>query len=163
VRRALIGVVLVALLTAGVALAGSVNGTWVGKLPFVQGPEVSAQERIPTSAFPSAKLVVATGSVVAEFSGLTQAAHDAANARATCTMRFRFADVKDGWRLYPQGGRPRIVGTSTGGMPEFSPCQTPSGGMLRLRAAGAKLKVEFTTLYQADQPFAVTFRGYLRR
>ena len=147
-------VVLCALAAAAAARADGTAGTWVGKLLIPQEPE------IPTSAYPSTRLVVTASAVQARFSGLTQAAHDSPTARATCSIALRFVRIEAGWRLY-RPGRPRLVGTSTGGMPEFSPCQTPSGGLLRLRPAGTKLKVEFTTFYRASDPFAASFRGYL--
>jgi len=143
-----------ALVAAAAALADATTGTWTGKLVIPQEPE------IPSSAYPSTRLVVGAATVQSRFSGLTQAAHDPPAARATCAMTFRFARVADGWRLYRQG-RPQLVGTSSGGMPEFSPCQTPSGGMLRIRPAAGKLKVEFTTFYRASEPYTASFRGYL--
>lgn len=143
-----------ALAVTAAALADATAGTWAGKLVMPQEPE------IPSSAYPSARLAVGASAGQARFSGLTQAAHDAPTARATCAISLRFVRAADGWRLY-RPGRPQLVGTSTGGMPEFSPCQTPSGGMFRVRAAAGKLKVEFTNFYRADEQFAASFRGYL--
>ena len=148
--------VVVSALAVATAFADATAGTWVGKLVMPQEPE------IPTSAYPATRLVVGASTAQGRFSGLTQAAHDAPTARSTCAMSFRFVRAADGWRLYRQG-RPQLVGTSTGGMPEFSPCQNPSGGMLRVRPAAGKLKVEFTTFYRASEPFAASFRGYLHR
>ena len=107
--------------------ADSANGTWTGKLVAPQGSDVPGNERIPTSAFPSAKLIVGAASITAQFSGHTLAAHDAPNAQSTCSMQFRFNSVTDGWRLYTQIGRGRVVGASTGGVPDLSPCFNAPG------------------------------------
>jgi hypothetical protein len=148
---------LAALSAAGIAHAASPLGTWVGTARDVREPG------IPRSAYPSGKLTVGSTTVVAEFSGRTQAAHDAPNATSTCRMVFRFVKVDTGWRIYRQAGRMRIIGPSTGGPPDLSPCFSPTGNALRVRPAGSKLKAEFTSFYRAGEPFEASLVGYYHR
>lgn len=153
-RRALAGVVVLVLgTTAGPVLAG-VNGTWSGR--FISPEEVG---NIPTSAYPTAKVVVGPASTTAQFSGRTQAAHDPETAMSTCSMRFRFSGAlsSDGWRVYEQIGKVVLGGSLSGGMPDLSACQRndPSGRshvVVRLRPAGAKLKAEFGVRFGQKAP-----------
>jgi hypothetical protein len=81
-------------------------------------------------------------------------------------MRFRFLKVEDGWRYYLTHERSRLIGSSTGGMPDLSPCVAPPDpdAYLRLRPAGPKLKVEYTFGWRPDrEPFGAAGRAYLHR
>jgi hypothetical protein len=167
VRRALAGMVVVALAAAGPVLAGGVNGAWSGR--FITPQEVG---NIPTSAYPTAKLVVTPSSIVAQFTGRTMAAHDPETAISTCSIRFRFNATlsSDEWRLYEEVGKPALSGSVSGGMPDMAACQfhDPSGSfhvVLRVRPAGARLKAEVGQLRVRDK--ALEFGpgwllGYLR-
>ena len=137
-------------------LAGSVNGIWSGR--FVIPQEAG---NIPTSAYPTAKLVVGAASVSGEFHGKTMAAHDPESAVSTCSMRFRFnpALSSDGWRVYEEIGKPVISGSGAaiGGMPDLAPCgqYVPDGSsrvILRLRPAGTKLKAQFGQRFGKGEP-----------
>jgi hypothetical protein len=143
-RRALAGIVVLALgATAGSALGG-VNGSWSGR--FITPQEIG---NIPTSAYPITKLVVGPAAITVQVSGKTLAAHDPETAMSTCVMRFRFSSAlsSGGWRLYQQFVKPVLSGSVSGGAPEFSACgYDPSGEsrvVLRVRPAGSKLKAEF--------------------
>lgn len=166
-RRALAASVVLALTVAGPVLAGGVNGRWSGR--FIIPQEVG---NIPASAYPTAKLVVGPALITAQFSGKTQAAHDPETARVTCSMRYRFngALSADGWRVYQAIGKPTLVGSVSGGMPEFSSCQGYDHSgltrvVLRVRPAGDKLKAEFGMRVRQKAPeFGPGgFRGYLHR
>lgn len=164
-KRTLAGIVVLILgATAGPVLAG-VNGTWSGR--FISPQEVG---NIPTSAYPTAKLVVGAASLTARFSGRTQAAHDPETAISTCSMQFRFRSAlsSDGWRVYEQVGKVVLGGSVSGGMPDLSACQgnDPSGAshvIVRLRPAGGKLKAEFGLRFGQKGPeFGPgSLRGYL--
>lgn len=164
-RRVLLGTMIFALAAAGSALAGSVNGTWVGRM-------INPQEigNIPTSAYPTAKLTVGPATISAAFHGRTQAAHDPESATSSCTMRFRFngALSADGWRVYEEVGKPVLTGSVSGGQPDLSGCfyHVASGQsrvVLRVRPAGAKLKAEFGERFgqQAPEFGGGYVRGYL--
>ena len=155
--RGLVAVVVVAAVgaIAGSALAG-VNGTWSGR--FIIPQEVG---NIPSSAYPTATLVVTAASVSAEFHGKTMAAHDPENAVSTCSMRFRFSGAlsSDGWRIYAEVGKPVISGSGAagGGMPDLAECfQHDPGGhslvILRVRPAGTKLKAQFGQRFGKREP-----------
>jgi hypothetical protein len=116
---------------------------------FITPQEVG---NIPSSAYPTAKLVVTAASVSAEFHGKTQAAHDPENAVSTCSMRFHFNSAlsSDGWRVYEEVGKPVISGSGAakGGMPDLAPCfqyvpDWSSRVVLMVRPAGTKLKAQF--------------------
>jgi len=166
-RLALMGTVTLALAAVGSALAGGVNGTWSGRM--IDPQEIG---NIPTSAYPTAKLTVGPATITAVFHGRTQAAHDAESATSTCMMRFRIntALSSNGWRVYEEIGKPALVGTSTGGLPDMSGCfyHVPSGQprvVLRLRPAAAKLKAEFGgRVGQKPPEFGGSYlRGYLAK
>jgi hypothetical protein len=155
--RGLIAVSVVAAVgvAAGSALAG-VNGTWSGR--FIIPQEVG---NVPSSAYPTAKLVVSAASVSAEFHGKTMAAHDPESAVSTCSMRFRFRRALSaaGWRIYEEVGKPVISGSGAagGGMPDLSECfqHDPSGDsrvVLRVRSAGTKLKAQFGLRFGEREP-----------
>jgi hypothetical protein len=58
------------------------------------------------------------------------------------------------------------AGPASGGAPDLSPCSPPFDpkGYLRLRPAGAKLKVEYTYEIRPDRrPYVAASRGYLHR
>jgi hypothetical protein len=148
-------------LTVQAAMAASmgISGTWHGRLIYPQ--EVG---NIPTSAYPTVKFTVAARSLVAEFHGRTQAAHDAENAVSTCRITYRQGIDSSGWRIYVQSGKPVIVGASSGGPPDLSPCIALRGGAARVRPAGASLLAETTTAYRAGEDFGPgKLRGFLRR
>jgi hypothetical protein len=161
----LAGIVLLVLgVTAGPVLAG-VNGTWSGR--FISPQEVG---NIPTSAYPTAKVIVGAASLTAQFSGRTQAAHDPETAMSTCSMQFRFRSAlsSDGWRVYEQVGKVVLGGSVSGGAPDLSACQgnDPSGAsrvVVRLRPAGDKLRAEFGLRVGQKAPeFGLgSLRGYL--
>lgn len=161
---ALFGTMVVALAAAGSTLAGGVNGTWTGRLIIPQ--EIG---NIPTSAYPTAKLVVGPATVSATFHGRTQAAHDPESATSTCTMRLRFraALSSDGWRVYENVGKPTLAGSVSGGPPDMSPCfywstDGKSRVLLRVRPAGNKLKAEFGEFEGREPVFGAGYlRGYL--
>ena len=157
--RLLLGLVAVVATSASVAHAATPAGIWQGRFVY---PMESGN--IPTSAYPTATLTIATSSVKARFHGRTQAAHDALTATSTCAMTFRFREDADGWRLYTQVGRASLVGSSTGGMPDLSPCQGIRGA-LRLRSAGAtKIVAEYVSDYRPDDGFGEgRLRGFLHR
>jgi hypothetical protein len=156
----LLGAAILALSATAAALATGVNGTWQGR--FIYPQEIG---NIPASAYPTAKLVVGSVRIHASFTGRTQAAHDPENATSTCSMQFRFRQTTDGWRLYRQVGKAELVGSSSGGVPDLSPCSSGSGGALRVRSVSArKLTAEFTSPYRADEGFgAGRFRALLQR
>ncbi len=152
--RAFAGVVVLALWTAAPALAGGVNGIWSGR--FIYPQEVG---NVPTSAYPTANVVVGPASMTARFSGKTMAAHDPETAISTCSMRLRFSDAlsSDGWRVYELVGKPVLGGSASGGMPDMSACQSydPSGVsrvVVRVRPAGSKLKAEFGSRVRQKTP-----------
>lgn len=162
--RASVGVVgLVALVLASVALAAGVNGTWSGRM--IDREEIA--NGWPASYWSPTTLVVTGASVVATSEGKTMASHDSPTATSSCSMRFRFASVADGWRLYRQsGGRPKLTaGSTSGGYPEGSLCSmsSPSGAALRVRRAGAKLKAEYTSFYRLGREFEPQVGGFLER
>ena len=113
---------------------------------------------IPTSAYPTAKVVVSPASITAQFSGRTIAAHDPETAMSTCSMRFRLnaALSSDGWRLYEEVGKPVLSGSVSGGMPDMAACgfHDPSGSshvVVRVRPAGGKLKADVGQLRVRDK------------
>lgn len=151
-------------IVAGTAWAAGPTGTWSGRI--FDHEEVA--NGWPVSYWSPTTLVVTGATVVATSEGKTMAAHDAPTARSSCSMRFRFAGARDGWRVYVQtGGRPRLTGGSTaGGYPEGSLCAAsgPSGSALRIRPAGSKLKAEFTGFYGGeDSSFSSKVSGFLKR
>jgi hypothetical protein len=142
------------------ALAGT-TGTWSGRLIDPGEPEV------PSSAYAHGSLVVGATAATARFTNHTLAAHDSPSATSTCSMKFRYTKTAAGWRYYAEVGRPVLVpgSTTTGGMPDLSMCSytiVSGGAGIRIRAAGAKLRVEFNQTYGArwDDP---ALRGYLTR
>jgi hypothetical protein len=153
------------------AWAGSVNGTWKGRLldPQLTGPDVPRPERAPIRDFPIATLVLGSAKAELRSEGVTMATHDSPSAVSSCTMRFRFATLQDGWRVYRQAGHAQLGGSVSGGAPALSACAGVGtrGGALRVHAAGAKLKVEFVGLYQpaegAENWKGWPLRGYLTR
>ena len=161
---ALVSTTVVALAAAGSVLAGGVTGTWNGRLIIPQ--EVG---NVPTSAYPTAKLVVGPGTIVATFHGRTQAAHDPESATSTCTMRLRFraAMSSDDWRVYENVSKPTLAGSVSGGMPDMSPCfywnaDGKNRVLLRVRPAGDKLKAEFGEFDSHGPVFGTGYvRGYL--
>jgi len=81
-------------------------------------------------------------------------------------MKFRYAKTAAGWRYYAEVGRPVLVaGSTTGGMPDLSMCSytiVSGGAGIRIRPAGAKLRVEFPPTYRARWDGAA-LQGYLTR
>ena len=155
---------LAALVVAGGASAAAPNGIWSGRI--VDREEIA--NGWPVSFWSPTTLVVSSASVTATSEGKTMAAHDSPTARSTCSMRFRFVAAQSGWRIYKQtGGRPKLTaGSVSGGYPEGSLCSAsgPSGSALRVRRAGAKLRVEFTNFYRAgEDDFSGAMSGYLKR
>jgi hypothetical protein len=150
----------VGLFFAAAAAAGT-NGTWFGKL---KDPDVPEQ---PLSDLSPGKLVVTATTAVIAFTGITSATHDPPDATSTCTSVYRFAAVQDGWRVFRQKGRSKITGPGAagGGAPVGGACSTIGGAALRLRQAGAKLKVQWVGLYDAHDPdsFVGANSGYFRR
>lgn len=119
----------------GSAQAGDVapSGTWVGRsgiIGYADSPERLAQLTLTTTA--TGARVVATGP--------TGASHDATSARATCTSRFAAEGSRTGWWYYRQ--RPGGTIQGEGGL-ETGPCSSRPELVMRIRRAGAKLKVEF--------------------
>jgi hypothetical protein len=159
IARLLLGAIAVVATSVSVAHAATPSGTWQGR--FVYPMEAG---NIPTSAYPTAKLTISASSVKAQFHGRTQAAHDALPATSTCSMTFRLRQNADRWRLYIQVGRAMLVGPSTGGMPDLSPCQGISGA-LRLRSAGVtKIVAEYVADYRPDDGFGEgRLRAFLHR
>jgi hypothetical protein len=157
-KGVLVPTVLVALATAASAVA-TTSGTWTGRL-------IDPREQIPSSAYAHGTLVVGASAITARFTNHTQAAHDSPTATSTCSMKFRYARTAVGWRYYAEVGRPALVaGSPSGGMPDLSMCSyTPlsGGSAIRLREAGAKLKVEYTPHGGASWDGAA-LRGYLSR
>jgi hypothetical protein len=143
-----------ALAATGSALAASINGVWVGKPRLVQEPQ------IPISAYPPVKLVVSARTLTVHVTGRTSAAHDG-DAVSTCDQRYAYKETLAGWRVYLQIGSVKITGAVSGGAPEFSFCGQPKGAVIRVRPAGAKLKVEYSVLIRPDDPFVPVMRAYL--
>jgi hypothetical protein len=153
VRRSIVALSVLGLLAGQVALGAGVpspSGTWFGRFVFEPHDGIPLNAFPPLSSYPTAKLVVGQAWVTAHFSGITQAAHDAPDARSTCSMRLRFSKAlsSGGWRAYEQAGKISFGGNVSGGPPERSACQgaVASGQshvVLRMRRAGAKLKAEF--------------------
>jgi hypothetical protein len=157
VWRVLVVSVAIVAAGAGLAHAASPLGRWIGTARDAREPGS------PRSAYPTGKLTVGLTKVIAEFTGRTQAAHDDPNAKSTCRMAYGFTKADAGWRIYRQRGRMQIVGPSTGGPPDLSPCFSLTGNALRVRRAGSKLKAEFTDFYRTDEPFTASLAGYYRR
>ena len=143
-----------ALVAAGAAAAASINGIWVGKPKIVQEPQ------IPVSAYPPVRLVVSASAMTLHVTGRTSATHDG-DAVSTCEQRYAYKAMLAGWRLYLQSGRPKITGAASGGPPELSFCGQPKGAVIRVRPAGAKLKVEYSVFIRPDDPFVPVMRAYL--
>lgn len=143
-----------ALAATSVAVAGSVNGVWVGKPRIVQEPQ------IPIAAYPPVKLMVSARALIVHVTGRTSATHDG-DAVSTCEQRYSYKRMLDGWRLYMQSGTPKITGAVSGGPPEFSFCGQPKGAIVRVRPASPKLKVEYSVLIRPDDPFVPVMRAYL--
>jgi len=167
-RRAILASLVAVVVVAGTAMAGSVNGTWKGRLldPQLTGRDVPPPERAPIKDFPISTLRVGSASAELSSSGVTMATHDPPTAVSSCTMRFRYAAAQGGWRLYRQVGRMQLGGAVSGGAPALSPCYT-RGAAVRFRPAGAKLKIEAVGYYRPDEG-AGNFegwpmRGYLSR
>jgi hypothetical protein len=143
----------------GSALAGT-TGTWSGRLIDPGEPQV------PSSAYAHGSLVVGATAATARFTNHTLAAHDSPSATSTCSMKFRYTKSAAGWRYYVEVGRPVLVaGSTTGGMPDLSMCSytiVSGGAGIRIRPAGAKLRVEFTPTYRARWDGAA-LQGYLTR
>jgi hypothetical protein len=166
-QRALVATAFLAAAVAVPAHAAGVSGAWSGR--FITPQEVG---NIPSSAYPTAKVVVDASIVTAQFTGKTQAAHDPETAVSTCSMRLRFSGTlsSDGWRLYEEVGKTVVTGAVSGGPPDMSACQMhdPSGAtrvVLRVRPAGSKLKAEFGLRVGQKTPEfgAGGLRGYLHR
>ena len=162
-----VGVVVVALLAVGAAQGGagaSPFGTWLGTPRF---PHKSGQ-------YDPIKLVAGPVWVQVESTGVTGASHDAATAKSTCTTRYRFSGAlsADGWLGYVQEGKPKVSGSVGGGAPSNGICGSTPGAYrdaVRLRPAGAKLRVEFGATAKANGPKPNDFdqryykSGYLHR
>jgi hypothetical protein len=143
--RGLLGIVLIALTAVGaVQASGSTSpfGTWFGTPRFPHNHEANV-------LYDPIKLVSSSAWVQVESTGLTGASHDAADAKSTCTTRYRFSSALSaaGWRIYVQQGKPKVSGSVSGGPPTSgicgsSPC-CPYRDAVRLRPAGVKLRVEF--------------------
>lgn len=146
------------LILAGTAAAG-VTGSWKGRL-------IDPREQIPSSAYPTGTLAVGASTATARFAGHTQAAHDSPSATSSCSMTFRYWKTADGWRYYAETGRPVLLsGSTSGGMPDLSMCSFTAikgGSEIRIRPAGAKLRVEFTSFKRATWEGA-ELQGYLTR
>ena len=123
-------------------MAGTVpTGTWSGRSGFIGEP--LQQERLSTIRL---TLTAQTAAVLAV--GPTGASHDSPTAKATCTSRYRFEAVQDGWRYYKQ-----TAGTLKGeGGLETGPCSPRPELVMRVRPAGAKLKAEWGTRPQHAAP-----------
>jgi hypothetical protein len=119
------------------------SGTWVG---WAGGPIAAG---LPRERLAQYRITVGPQAVNVVASGPTGASHDSPSARATCTSRFRFEKEQAGWRHYVQ-----TSGTIKGeGGLETAPCSTRPETLVRLRPAGAKLKVEFGTRFRARDAF----------
>ena len=147
-----------ALIAVASAAAGT-NGAWVGRL-------IDPGEQIPSSAYAKGTLVVGSTAATARFTNRTLAAHDSPSATSSCSMRFRFTKVVDGWRYYVEVGGPRLTsGSRSGGMPDLSMCSYSTihgGGAIRIRPAGSKLRVEYTSYYRTAWDGAA-LAGFLTR
>jgi hypothetical protein len=158
VKRLTVLTVLAGLALAAPASAGT-NGTWTGRL-------IDPREQIPSSAYAHGTLVVGAAAVTARFTNHTQAAHDSPSAMSTCTMKFRYSKTAAGWRYYAEVGRPILVaGSSAGGRPDLSMCSytlLSGGSAIRIRPAGAKLRVEYTPRKTPGWDGAA-LKGYLTR
>jgi hypothetical protein len=165
-----IGAVVVASAAHG-GVAASVFGTWVGtpRYPGQSGPNV---------VYTPITLVAGPAWVRVESTGPTTASHDAADAMSTCTTRYRFSSSLSvgGWRIYTQQGAPKLSGSVSGGPPSTGVCGSGLSGAyrdaVRIRPAGAKLKIEFGIANPAksgSDPRAADFdhkyykSGYLHR
>jgi hypothetical protein len=158
VKRLTALTVFAGLLLAASAAAGT-TGTWSGRL-------IDPREQIPSSAYAHGTLVVGAAAVTARFTNHTQAAHDSPSATSTCSMKFRYWRTAAGWRYYAEVGRPLMVeGSSAGGMPDLSICSytlISGGSAIRIRPAGAKLRVEYTPRKTPTWDGAA-LQGYLTR
>jgi len=141
------------------ALVGT-TGTWSGRLID------PGEGEVPSSAYAHGSLVVGATAATARFTNHTLAAHDSPSATSSCSMKFRYRKSVAGWRYYAEVGRPVLVaGSTTGGMPDLSMCSytiVSGGAGIRIRPAGAKLRVEFNPTYGARWDDAA-LRGYLTR
>jgi hypothetical protein len=143
--RGFLGVVLIAMAAVGaVQASGSASpfGTWFGTPKFPHRHETH-------ELYDPIELGSGPVWVQVESTGLTGASHDAADAKSTCTTRYRFSSPLSaaGWRIYVQQGKPKVSGSISGGPPTSgicgsSPC-CPYRDAVRLRRAGMKLRVEF--------------------
>lgn len=149
----------VASLMLAPAAAAGTNGTWSGRL-------IDPQEQIPSSAYARGTLAITASAATARFTNRTLAAHDSPSATSSCSMRFRYAKTADGWRYYVEVGGPRLTsGSTAGGMPDLSMCSYSTihgGGALRIRPAGSKLRVEYTSFYRSAWDRA-SLQGFLAR
>jgi hypothetical protein len=104
------------------------------------------------------KLLAGPVWVQVDSTGRTGVGHDAPSGTSTCTTRYSSALSSDGWRIYVQQGKPKISGNIAGGPPTegicgSSPC-CASRDAVRLRVAGAKLRVEFGSVNPARKATA---------
>lgn len=119
------------------------SGTWVGWAggPIAAGLPQERRAFYTITVGPQVMNVVATGP--------TGASHDSPSAKARCTWRFRFENEQAGWRSYKQ-----VAGTTAGaGGLETAPCNSRPENLVRIRPAGAKLKVEFGVRFRAGDRF----------
>jgi len=166
--RLSVGLVLVALIAVvpvDARGAASPYGTWLGTPRYAHQPG------------PADPIEVVVGPVWAqvESTGRTTASHDAPDATSTCTTRYRFSGglSADGWRIYVQERKAKISGSVGGGPPAYGVCgSTPHRtyrDAVRLRPAGAKLKVEFGSVNPTRETDPGAFdpryykSGYLHR
>lgn len=143
---AAIGAAAVALCSVSAAAAATSavpSGTWVGT---AGGPLVAG---LPRERLAQVTITVGAKVLSVVAVGPTGASHDSPDARARCTWRYTFEKAESGWRRYKQ-----VAGTISGaGGLETAPCSKRPEGLVRLRLAGAKLKVEFGTRFRSGDRF----------
>jgi hypothetical protein len=128
------------------------SGTWTGRsgiIGYTDPPGRLAQLTLTTAA--AGARLVATGP--------TGASHDAPSARATCTSSYVAEGTRAGWWYYRQ--RPGGTVRGEGGI-ETAPCSTRPELVMRIRRAGAKLKVEIGTRSRGGSE-SFLYRAYVAR
>lgn len=137
------------ILVSAAMARSSVSGTWVARGLTLKGIPVCSGGRdigcIPPSvrALYTFRLTFSGSRLQYYGEGPTEASHDPVSAKGTCRMRMAFDHVGGGWTYYVAVARATFIGEGGPGVA----CQTTAlrwGKVtLRVRPAGAKLRLEF--------------------
>ena len=137
------------ILVSTASARSSYSGTWVGPGEIIKGVPICTGGsdvgcQLPALRALSTYRLTFRGSGIQYYAeGPTGATHDPISAKGTCRMRLTLDHVAGGWTYYIPVARATFAGE--GGPGVF--CQTTrlknSSVALRIRPAGAKLRVEF--------------------